>query len=259
MLYQEQVNPADLGAGTTPELPLLDNEVLQRAIARSFVAQAFPAVLDREVKLRPSEIVAILIEALAPGRAARETYTIGIFQRDGGGGHALTSYAVVDHGGGLTGIQIYDNNHPGEDREILVNTEADLWAYHGSPNPDDAENVYSGDAGTFSLILYPTTPGLGVQPCDFCRDGAAAAASAAQAGVGRLGSVALVGGRRNHARLVLTDDKGRRSGMVKGKLVNEIPGVKVVRPLWKRNSRARRRRKMKLKANELRLARERFL
>jgi hypothetical protein len=87
------------------------------------------------------------------------------------------------------------------------------------------------------MMLYPTLPGLGVQPCPFC--GAAgeqsitfgAAATGAAGVVPRYDTYFLNGDATNAARLLLVDPRGRKLGWVGKRFLNQIPGARVVRPI----------------------------
>jgi hypothetical protein len=210
-------------------LDIKGNTALQQTIAENFVGQGLP--LEQQAKLSgsPTAILNKLVSAL---KDKSEFYTIGIFKRDGSGGHAVTPYAVVDAGGGRRGILIYDNNFPGVTRQITVDTGADTWSYDGGPNPADTNQHYEGDAKTESLVLMPLSPIERQQPCPFCNGVNVGGSSGAGTG-STLGSaqqyneITLIGNPGNHGHLVLSDKQGHQSGFVGGQEVNDIPGVKI--------------------------------
>lgn len=213
---------SQLGAGaTTPfELLIPDNKRLQSAIARAFVYQMLPAVADQSVYGTPSGVLRVLIALM--NKPGEEPATLTIHQRDGENGHAITPYAVEDMGNGLYDIHVYDNNWPGNtSRRVHVDTRTDAWSYYGAINPGDPEAVYEGDAKTETLGLAPTRVGLGTHPCFFC--------------IGRQGQrskyneIRLSGSADSHADLLVIDPKGRKTGVVGGRIVNRIPGAKVAR------------------------------
>jgi hypothetical protein len=157
-------------------------------------------------------------------------YTIAIFERDGTGGHAVTPFAVEDKGSGKYAILVYDNNFPGVIRAIKVDTRSDSWRYIGGPDPSDTTELYAGDARRKSLSLFPTSPGVSVQPCPFCEGAARAGKGGAGGTTGSVieyDQVTLVGNPKNHGHLILRDGKGNTTGFVDGRVVNEIPGVRV--------------------------------
>jgi hypothetical protein len=86
------------------------------------------------------------------------------------------------------------------------------------------DSVYEGDGQTETLSLFPTSPGLGTQPCPFC-------AKQPTTGTAKAGDnteeISLMGSNTEHATLVVSDDAGRRLGYIHGSLVNQIPGARV--------------------------------
>jgi len=228
--WQEQANPAAFGAPTTTNLSIANNSTLQRGIASAWATQLLPSVTKAIIDASPKDILQRLRNALTPNPS--ETYTLGFTKRDGKGGHAVTPYAVEDKGGGKFNLLIYDNNLPGITRAMTFDTNANRFQYEASINPQAKSSIYDGDAGSKNLFLYPTSPGLGLQPCPFCgtrppttgsTTGNLGAATAPDA----TAEIFLDGGTTQHAHLLITDASGRRLGYVKGKLVNEIPGASV--------------------------------
>lgn len=206
-----------LGGGpTTWDVPLEGNRKVQRSIARAFYFQALPSVNRAAVQGKPSRVVNALREELRSG--AREGWTLTVFDRDGTGGHAVTPYALDDLGGGKYEILVYDNNWPGDERRVEVDTVAETWKY--ALGEEGSDWVWEGDAQTRTLGLHPVRPGLGVQSCDLCQG---------RAGLrSKYNEVTLDGAGVEHAHLILRDKQGRRTGIIGGELVREIPGVQVV-------------------------------
>src|SRR5205807_5003893 len=128
------------------------------------------------------------------------------------------------------------NNYPGVTRALTIDRNQNTWKYDAATNPSEPSELYDGDAATGSLLLFPTNPGIGTQPCPFCgkagtvgggvRSTAGAAALQAN-GALATDQVYLDGSDVDHGHLLITDDNGRRLGIVDGKLVNEIPGAHV--------------------------------
>lgn len=227
-MYADRADPADFGASSPIDLRIRGNPALQSEIAERFMYQALPSVLNRQVRGAPSDIVDALVQALPTGR---EMYTLGIYKRDRTGGHAITPIAVEDRGDGQYAILVYDNNFPGATRAIEVDTNSDTWRYVGGTNPKDPAQVYEGDARSGTLELDPLTPGEGPQPCLFCN-----AEQAKGAGKGallpqgqRYTEITLQGDPADHPHLVFEDDQGRRTGIVGGQMLTEIPDIEVVR------------------------------
>lgn len=226
-MYVDRLDPADYGADRPPALPIRNNPELQSLIAEHFMYQALPTVLAEQVRGAPMDVVDALVETLNSGD---EMYTLGIYKPDRTGGHAITPFAVEDRGDGQYAILVYDNNFPGATRALAVDGNTNTWRYVGGTNPKDPAQLYEGDATTQTLELDPLTPGEGRQPCVFC-----SAAQAKGAGKGallpqgqRYTEVTLQGDEGNHPHLVFEDAEGRRTGIVDGELLQEIPDVEVV-------------------------------
>jgi hypothetical protein len=222
LIWLGQVSPSTFGAPQAPSLDVDTNETLQRQIAYDWALQLLDSVQAKRSTGTPNQILAQLVRALKPHPA--QTYTMVFWKRDGSGGHAVTPFEVVNNGGGMYKVLIYDNNWPGQSRAISFNTKADTWTYDAASNPNEPESVYEGDAKTKTISLYPTSPGLGRQPCPFC-------AKEPTSGTTRVGDnteeISLEGGATEHASVVVTDDAAQRLGYINGNLLNQIPGARV--------------------------------
>jgi hypothetical protein len=230
-MFNEAISPADYGADRPFDLDIVGNEPLQQSIAEHFTYQFLPPIVENRVKGTPSEVLETLRDALESGD---EQYTLGIYKSDLTGGHAITPYAIEDKGDGQFAILIYDNNFPGVTRAVDVDTNEDSWHYVGGTNPSNTDEVYEGDASTKTLELDPTSPGEEYSPCPFCDAGAAGDGEGdPKGGVlaedKRFTEITLNGDPRNHPHLVFTDDDGNRTGIVDGKMLQEIPDVEVVK------------------------------
>ncbi|MDO9408824.1 hypothetical protein [Patulibacter sp.] len=229
-MFDDKVDESDYGARRTANLDLVGNTDLQSAIAEHFTYQVLPPILEKRVKGTPSQVLQTLVDRLNDGK---ELYTLGIYKSDFTGGHAITPFAVEDQGDGAYKILVYDNNFPGVTRAVDVNTEDETWDYVGGTNPKNTDEVYEGNARTGTLELDPTRPGEQESSCPFCE-----ATEQTEEGSGK-GSVlaeedrytelTLTGDPANHPHLVFTDDDGRRTGIVNGRFLREIPDVEVVK------------------------------
>lgn len=237
-MYTGNLAITDFGAEETAALEIFGNVPLQRSIAEHWVYQDLPDIRDGVIEGTPSEIVNTLAEALDSGD---ETYTIGISKPDYTAGHAITPFAIEDRGDGTVAILVYDNNFPGITRAIDVNLDEETWSYVGGINPKNLDEVYEGDDETQTLSLYPTSPGENVQPCPFCRSEDEGGNTG-----GDLGSVVdadkrtieltlTTKGKGEHPHMVITDEEGRQTGIIDGKLRREIPGVRVAKPFGVQN------------------------
>ncbi|MFL5843843.1 MAG: hypothetical protein ACJ762_04050 [Solirubrobacteraceae bacterium] len=225
--FSQNLNIGDYGADTTPALPIEGNEPLQGEIAEGFMYQVLPTVLSNQVHGTPTDVLNELKRTLT---GDQELYTLGIYMRDRTGGHAITPFAIEDKGDGQYAILVYDNNYPGATRAVMVDTNEDTWSYEASINPDQQSALYEGDASTNTLELDPLSPGLGEQPCPFCQ-GEAKGTVNAKGGVFKAKEyteIAMQGDPVNHPHLIFQDDQGRRTGVIQGKLVTEIPDIQVV-------------------------------
>lgn len=255
LMHNGLLNPAEFGANSVTDLQLDGNELLQREIAFHFNAQNYESVWGQIVMGTPSEIVDRLAQALSD---QSELYTLGIRLRNGDGGHAITPFALEERGDGQVAILVYDNNWPGQTREVLVDRTNETWSYLAATNPDEPEALYEGDATTpDNFVLMPVSPGLDKQACAFCEGGATfgdvfgsgkgtkpntgnqdtnqaktsdtaqAGAETTEAGANQTqllySQIRLLG----RADLLITDAQGNRLGYVAGELVNEIPEAKI--------------------------------
>jgi hypothetical protein len=217
MMYTDQVTEDQFGASVASELDIND-ETLQREIAYWWATQTVAPTYTSVIKGTPIEILEVVQQMEANG----ETYTIGIYKEDGSGGHAITPFSVEDKGDGLYAILVYDNNYPGDTREILVDTRDNTWLYEASINPQVQSELYTGNADTQTLDLTPTSARLGEQACPFCEDGNSSIGGAKMAAVApQLNQIFLDG----EGHILITTDNGQRLGYVDGKIVNEIEGA----------------------------------
>jgi len=237
-MFTKQITPADFGVSSVADLKIEGNEKLQREIAYSFVYQYFDPVRASAWAGAPNAVLDKLTELLKSG-ANGDSFTIGFFNAQGGGGHAVTPYAVEDRGNGTVAVQVWDNNFPKTARAILFDRNANAWSYVASINPNEPASEYKGDAQTQSLFLFPTNPGSSKQACPFCQgSGTSRLANGLAAPTDRFNQIFLDGDPSNHAHLLIKDEQGKRYGYLSdGKFVTEIPGVKHIIPftgdLWK--------------------------
>jgi hypothetical protein len=220
LMWMGQTNASTFGATQPTGLQVINNQALQRQLAYDWALQLLDSVQSQRINGTPNQILTKLTDVLKPHPS--QTYTIVFWKNDFTGGHAVTPYEVVNEGGGNFKVLIYDNNWPDETRAIMFDTNTDTWTYDAAANPDQPESVYTGDATTKTISLYPTNPGLGTQPCPFC---AKQPAKASGKDGDNMEEITLEGSDTNHANLTVTDDAGRHLGYEGDKLVNEIPGA----------------------------------
>jgi hypothetical protein len=217
MMYTGQVSAGQFGGGQASDLDIND-EGLQREIAYWWATQTVAPTTDRVIRGAPMEI----LETIQQMDARGETYTLGIYKEDFSGGHAITPFGIKDVQDGLYTILVYDNNYPGEVRELLIDSRDDSWLYEAAINPQVESELYAGNAETQTLDLTPTSARLGQQECPFCEGGYGAATGAKRAAAAPTYNQIFLDGK---GRILITDEQGHRLGYVDGKIINEIPGA----------------------------------
>jgi hypothetical protein len=225
LIYKHQLGRFGYGSisafgGNDPfSLEIVGNERLQRSIARAFTYQTLDSVNEEVVFGAPTKVLKYLIDHLGDGSA--QSWNLMIFQWGFEAGHAITPYAVEDMGGGKYEVHVYDNNWPDDDtRRLLVDTNRNTWSYYASTQPGIPAAEYKGNAKSSTLFLKPNTPALGIQSCPVC--------SGRQGAKSKYNQVTLSNTADQHAHLLITDRKGRQTGYRNGKLINHIPGAKVM-------------------------------
>ncbi|MFQ3633255.1 MAG: hypothetical protein SNJ65_16870, partial [Roseiflexus sp.] len=237
--------------GGSPPFSLQPSAPLLRRIAYYWATQALDPVIMATIRGTPNDILAALQEAFVAGN---ELYTIGIYQ-EGVGGHAVTPYAISDQGGGIYWIHVYDNNFPGQEKHIEIDTNANTWTYAlAALNPASDSAPWRGDASTLSLEITPLSIRDKPMPCPFCAETSSSASSdpnlffnvAGQIGSSQISSSrsTIVAVSRSRAasvsdtqrsvsapsiQPVVTTTNGQRVGVINGRIVNEVPGARVVR------------------------------
>ena len=137
LLWLGQEQASNFGAPETTALQVDSNDTLQRQIAYDWSLQTLESVQAKRITGTPNQILSKLEQVLKPHPA--QTYTLTFWKRDGSGGHAVTPYEVVNKGGGMFQVRIYDNNWPDDQsRAISFDTKADTWTYDAASNPGRA-------------------------------------------------------------------------------------------------------------------------
>jgi hypothetical protein len=209
-------SPAAFGATTTPGLNIDGNARLQRWIAYAWTLQTLPSVQQATTNTTPAKVVRELERSLAPGDA-RYVLTI----EDDGDGHAITPVAVNRLSPSRARIEVYDNNWPGQTRNVHVNLEKNTWSYQLWSGL-----TWKGTAKTRSLQLADPSAGLGRQPCFICPP------SGKAGGPGKTLQLRMTGDPRNgrHGSMTIVDQNGNRAGFDDHGEFNHIRGVEMFRP-----------------------------
>jgi len=253
LVYAGKVKLSDLDPNAKSVNDLKpDNPKVQAEIAKWFTTQMTDPTASSAIKKSPNDIVDTLIQKMQPGAAP---FTMGIYQPDGSGGHAITPYAVVDMGNGKVRIMVYDNNYPNAERWIDVDRAKNTWQYTGSTNPAEQETGYQGDANSGLELTplearaqlpqkceeclsgnanaEPTTPTNPTQPGSTDNGGQAQQPQATTnapantpAGSGCSDTAITVDGDTD---TVVTSDGGEVVSVKKGKITAKASGVRVIR------------------------------
>lgn len=214
--FTHNLSPSTFGAPTVYQLPF--SSTLQSEIAYGWANQTLTDVQNQIVHLTPTQTLRFLEQAMAKG----QTYTMGILNQSDG--HAVTPIAIIDHGGGKFGIEIYDNNFPGVPREIAVDTNADTWSYYGATTPGVDAYQWDGQGTNNPMLLEPLSAIEHQHACPFCTTGAGGA------GGNRMLRVTLTGNPDQHGHLLIRTADGHEIGYANGRLVNTIPGARAFVP-----------------------------
>jgi hypothetical protein len=244
-MFVGREDPQWYGGGSTAFALKSTDERLLRRISTYFVTQAIEPVSSiteqtRSLSLR--EIVETLRQAMSSGE---ESYTLGIYGE--AGGHAITPYAIEDKGNGVYWIYVYDNNYPGAEKYVEVDTENDVWQYAGAAlNPSEDPSPWKGSSG--AMDLTPLSIRQEPLSCPFCADKSSHALCAENSSQPpqkpekpstqspkpqppsspQTDSVSVFTDAKC-SRLSAVDKNGKQITMDKGKMVSQIPGAKMTK------------------------------
>jgi hypothetical protein len=221
MMYGGNIDPNQFGASRAIDLKIPGNEPLQRELAYWWATQG--PIWGQQQVLAPKDAVDYLKAEYA--KDPKNMYRIGILKEDGTGGHAITAYAVRDQGNGVYWIMVYDNNYPGDERQIAIDTNANTSEYEASINPSVQSEVYRGGPNN-PLLLMSNQPRLTTFPCDFCGTGGTSSKGGGilAAAEPKFNEIYTEG----YVNVELQDEQGRKVGYDEtGKFVNEIADAKV--------------------------------
>lgn len=150
------------GAVRAADLRRSDGE-LERSIVYWWTTQFLREVSDRAAASRQRSPL-VLVDDLIQGLANGVGYTLGMYSA--AEGHSVTPFAVTRRGDSFI-IHVYDNNRPGERREVAVSTVDNTWSYGSATvGPDGNPVDWSGATGT--LELTPMSARQGPFDCEFC-------------------------------------------------------------------------------------------
>lgn len=140
------------------------NQAIENYIAYFWATQVLREVnknKDAAYNATPMSIVKKLIETMNLENG--ELWTIQICKYEDGDFkdcHAVAPIAVEEFGN-YYNIHVYDNNKPGSTRFIKVQKSGQqTWEYNAAPNPDEEEDLYTGDTQTKSFNIVPISSRL---------------------------------------------------------------------------------------------------
>jgi len=162
--HVKQEQPVDYGAKQAFELSPKDKELMS-TISTYFATQAIEPVQSITAETRDWPLQKIVDSIVATLAAGKDYPTLGIYGADGG--HAITPYMVTQLGDGLYRIYVYDNNYPGAEKFVEVDTKKGVWVYAGAAlNPKEDPAPWEGGQGAMDLTLLSAR----YEPlaCPFC-------------------------------------------------------------------------------------------
>ncbi len=217
--YTGDTTPGDFQSGVQKVYDLALDQAIQNYIAYYFATQDVEEIWYPTGLIRTNNTPKQILELVKQGLPdSSDPYSLGIYQYDNGNltmGHAITPYSVVDKGGGVQWLYVYDNNFPGDtNRYIVFDTTSDTWQYNTAANHEDPPELYQGNASTFSLDLTRTSY-RNQEPftCPF-----STAATKIEFFL------------TNGGDMLITNTRGQRIGydVAAGQMLNEIPDAQVV-------------------------------
>ena len=155
-LFNRLLTPGQFQPGALQTYDLRLRDPISKEIARNMASQYTFDVM--KYKMSPRKIVSTLRAALTPGSMP---FTLFIFW--GGGGHAITPYALYDKGNGQYDVAVYDNNYPDAARALRIDTTRNTYEYLVMTTPDGRPDIADKIIG-----LVPSDVIAATQSCPFC-------------------------------------------------------------------------------------------
>ena len=136
---------------------------VQSSIVYWWATQFLREVSDRAAASRAKSPLA-LVDDLIVGIANRVGYTLALYSKDQG--HSVTPFAVTRRAGTFV-VHVYDNNFPGERKEVVVDATTNTWAY-ADASPDQRGDTATWTGGTGTIEITPMSARQGPFECWFC-------------------------------------------------------------------------------------------
>lgn len=224
--YYGILSPDSFGALQTADLTLVDNPTLQREIAYWWATQAtYPTRAHRTI-VDAKSLLKTLADTLDAEAPIDVLFTVGMYERDFSRGHTVTPIGMHYTDRSRAVIELYDNNIPGEVREIMVDSATNSWSYT-APNVDGTIVTYTGDATSKNLELTAAAPRLEQQICHFCPSNPTVESVEDFTTFFFSSSAASPQISPVPVSIYFIDALKRRVGVVLGVVTNEIPGATV--------------------------------
>ena len=251
--------PGNYTDGAEKTFDLKKNPQVEKVITYYYYLQMVDPVASEYTEAehhKPSEVLDTVIASMQDG--APDPVNLGFYggEPDENGylaGHSITPYSVEDRGNGIFWVHVYDNNWPDKADVVMeFDRNNETWAYDlSAKNPEFEPEVWSGDEESQTLGALPLSWRTGTLICPWCEDspggssnGVAGAALKAVAPGLSLVNTGVSNGPQSTAQrsstmqitlggdgsLLIENSKGQRLGYDGTKLVQEIPGARVVRP-----------------------------
>ena len=163
-LYLTNDLPEDFAPGIqrVSDLHKTDGRLTQD-IVKWWATQFLTEVVDRAAESRVKSPLQ-LVDDLINGLSYKLGYTLGMYF--GASGHSVVPFAVTQRDDEFV-IHVYDNNNPGERREVLVNAVTNTWSFPRALTALDGSPIdWSGSTGTLELV--PMSAREGPFTCAFC-------------------------------------------------------------------------------------------
>jgi hypothetical protein len=217
LLFDGALSSAALGASGAHGMLLDGNPAVQEELAYWAASQYQRDVAPTTLVLDGEGVVRFLNREFA--KAQHGMFRLGLVRVGSNGmlagGLSLMPVSVTPaETEGRFVIKVYDSNHPGGARDLLVDVTAGTWEYQSSSDATNLDALYRGDAANQNrLFVSEALPRVGLHPAAFGQEMSA--------------DVTQVFGSGN-LNLLATNADGLRAGEVGGVLLADIPGSTVL-------------------------------
>ncbi|MFO0604501.1 MAG: hypothetical protein U0324_15070 [Polyangiales bacterium] len=214
-MYAGAISPMTYGGANAFALPLaqpLEQEIMFWALSQTSVSQMV-APTQRKT---PRELVDFLTAEFARGRAFGGV-SLGVSGAEGG--HSILPYALRRRSATVVEVLVYDNNHPGTERFVTLDTAANTWSYAAALNASMPDSLWSGSDTVRPLTVQAAAPRLALpHPSDAWQNAPMDGGGANRVRINTVGD----------ARISVTDAMMRTTAFgADGRYQEAIPGSRV--------------------------------